>query len=120
MRSLIITLILFTAILTAIGFNSHFIRKSADTVIFYTSDEEFQKAPEDAFMRLESFWNENKIFLEFSVGYREIDRMSELILELGELIEENADADTRRLRTLIADSASDIARLERLSIENLL
>ena len=120
MRSLIITLILFTAIITAIGFNSHFIRKSADTMIFYTSEEEYKKAPKDALERLESFWDKNKLFLEFSVGYKEIDKMSELILELRNYTDAGKELEAMRVCSLISNSASNIARLERLSIENLL
>ena len=120
MRSLIITLILFISIISAIALNSHFVRKSADTIIFYTSVEEFQKAPEDATAHLESFWSKNKLLLEFSVGYRDIDKMSELILELREAIDSSRMLEAERLCALISNCASNIARLEHLSIENLL
>ena len=62
MRALIISIILFIAVLTAIALNSGFIKKSTDTIILYTSEEEYQKAPKEALERLESFWEENKIF----------------------------------------------------------
>lgn len=120
MRSLIITLTLFTVMLSAIALNSQFIQSSTDRIIAYTSDDAFKKAPEDALWRLESFWEDNKIPLEFSVGHKECDRMSELILDLRECVESGNEKEARRVRALISDCAADISRLERLSIENLL
>lgn len=120
MRSFLITLILFFVVISAITLNSHYISNLTDTIIEYTSDEEFKKAPEDALRRLESLWEKNKILVEFSIGYRECDRMSELILDLRECIETENSAEERRVRTLISDCASDISRLEKFSFENLL
>lgn len=120
MRSFIITVILFCIVLSAIILNAQYISRTTATIIEYTNENEFKKAPEDALLRLESFWEQNKILLEFSIGYRETDRMSELILDLRECIETQNSAEARRVRTLISDCASDIARLERLCIENLL
>ena len=120
MRTFIITLALFFAIILMIVINSIYVRNITSTIIDYASDDKFNKAPEDALERLESFWKENKLFLEFSVSFRETDRMSEYIIDLKECINSGNANEAKRIRTLIADCASDISRLERLSIENLL
>ena len=120
MRTFIITLALFFAIISMIAINSIYVRNITNTIIYYASDEEFNKAPEVALEHLESFWNENKLFLEFSVSFRETDRMSEYIIDLRECIKSENAVEAKRIRTLIADCASDISRLERLSLENLL
>ena len=120
MRTFIITLALFFAVISMIVINSIYVRDITSTITDYASDEEFNKAPEDALERLESFWNKNKLFLEFSVSYRETDRMSEYIIGLRECINNKNTDEAKRIRTLIADCAADISRLERLSIENLL
>lgn len=120
MRSFIITLILLIALISAITANALYINDTTAKIIELTNDEGFKKAPEDALLRLESFWEEKKILIEFSIGYRETDRMSELILDLRECIETENAIEERRVRTLITDCASDIARLERLGLENLL
>ena len=120
MRSFIITMILLIAMILAIIANALYINDTTAKMIELTNDENFKKAPEDAFLRLESFWESNKIPMEFSVGFKSSDRISELILDLKEYIATGNTAEARRVRALIADCASDISRLERLSIENLL
>ena len=120
MRSFIITLILFFTVISIIAINSLYIQETTDTLILYANDEEFKKAPTDALERLESFWDKNRLLIEFSVSCKEVDRMSELILDLGECIKASNTDEATRIRALIADCAKDISRLERISIENLL
>lgn len=120
MRSFIITLILLIAMILSIIANAIYINNTTAKIIELANDKEFKNAPEDAFLRLESFWESNKIAMEFSVGIKSSDRISELILDLKEYIATGNPAEARRVRALIADCASDISRLEKLSVESLL
>ena len=120
MRSFIITMLLLLTMISAIIANAIYVNNTTAKIIELTSDEAFKKAPEAALLRLESFWESNQILMEFSIGYKATDRISELILDLRECIETTNSAEERRVRALIADSASDISKLEKFSLENLL
>ena len=119
MRSFIITVMLLVSMISIIAANALYINNVTDKISSLVDDQSFKKAPEDALSRLESFWESNKILLEFSIGYKETDRMSELILDLRECIEQNNVTEEKRVRALISDCASDISRLEKLNLENL-
>ena len=120
MRSFIITLLLLISMISVIVANAVYINATAEKIIELTEDANFKKAPIDALLRLESFWDENKLFVEFSVGYKSTDRISELLIDLREYVITNNLTEARRVRKLIADCASDISKLEKLSLENLL
>ncbi len=119
MRSFIITSLLFTIMIFSITANAIYVSRTADKIKEYVEGEEFEKAPEASMTALESLWEDNRIILELSVGYKEMDLISELILDLKHYVNINNTEETKRIRTLIADAADDISRLERLSLESL-
>ena len=120
MRSFIITSLLFAVMIVSITANAIYVSRTADRIKDHVESEEFEKAPETAMTALESLWEDNRILLELSVGYKEIDLISELILDLKHYVNEGNTEESKRIRILISDATDDISRLERLSIENLL
>ncbi len=119
MRSFIITAFLFLFMLSLIFFNKMYIESSADYIIECMSDEMFSENPEEASKALDNFWNKNISTIGLSVGYKELDRMSELIVNLKENVVCGNLDEAKHTRALIIESASDIARLEQFSLENI-
>lgn len=120
MRSFIATILIFIFMCVAISFNNRYVKDCASYICECISDESFYDDPSTAVNRLEAFWKKNHPFVGLSVGFKELDRMSELIIELKSYTELGNMSEAKRLRMLIIDSADDISRLEKFDIENLL
>lgn len=120
MRSFIITLILFASVCTAIVFNNIYIKRSAEYIVECVSDISFVSAPEEAIGRLEVFWKKNHPIIGLSVGFKELDRMSDLILDLKAYYQLGNLPEVTRTIDMIREAADEISRLERFRIENLL
>ena len=119
MRSFIITAFLFLLMLCIIFFNMQYVRKAADYIRDCVSDSSFEKDAKEAVKDLENFWNDNISKISLSVGYKEIDRMSELIIDLKAYVAVGNLCEINRTRDLIAETASDISRLEKFHLENM-
>ena len=119
MRSFLITLALFGTVCTVIFFNYRYINETSEYITNCVSDEVFNSDPEAVIEDLDNFWQENGPRVGLSVGYKELDRMSDLILDLRTYFELGNYSEVIRVRTLIKETASEISRLEKISIENL-
>ena len=119
MRSFIITLVLFGAVCTAIFFNCSYINRVSGYIEDCVSDDVFDSDPDGSIDALDSFWQKSIPWVGLSVGYKELDRMSDLILDLRTYFELENDSEVTRVRVLIKETASEISRLEKVSIENL-
>lgn len=120
MRSFIITSFLFTAVICVIFFNINYINSSAEYIIECVDDTRFESDPIGCIENLENFWEENHAKVGLSVGYKELDRMSDLILDLRTYFELGNSAEVKRVRVLIVETADEISRLENFGLENLL
>ena len=120
MRSFIITTLLFLSMCAAIALNNGYIRDSAEYITTCVSDEVFEADPEEAIDSLDSFWEKNHPIVGLSVGYKELDRMSDLILDLRTYFEMGNSSEVLRLRVMIRECADEISRLEKFGLENLL
>ena len=120
MRSLIITLILLFAMFGAVTLNNVYIRKTSDFISNCISEEKFEADPESSIEALDKFWRKNHPIVGLSVGYKELDQMSDLIVELRIYHELGDKGEIRRVRALILETADEISRLERFALENLL
>ena len=120
MRSFIITLILLALVCTAIVLNNMYIKHSAEYIVECVSDNSFVSAPEEAIGKLELFWEKNHPIIGLSVGFKELDRMSDLILDLKIYYKLGSLPEVTRTRDMIREAADEISRLERFGIENLL
>lgn len=120
MRSFIITSLLFMAVLCIIFFNGNYIKSSAEYIVECVDEANFESDPIASIENLEKFWEENHAKVGLSVGYKELDRMSDLIIDLRTYFELGNSAEVKRVRILITETADEISRLERFSLENLL
>ena len=120
MRSLIITLILLFAMFGAVTLNNVYIRKSSEFISECVSEDSFDSDPKGSIETLDKFWRQNHPIVGLSVGYKELDRMSDLIIDLKVQLELGNHAEVTRLRALIVETADEISRLERFALENLL
>jgi hypothetical protein len=93
--------------------------KSTTQFICECVGEEFERDPFSAVEKLEKFWEKNHPIVGLSVGYKEIDRISDLIIDLKIYQELENHPEIMRTRELIIESAKDISRLERFELENL-
>lgn len=120
MRSFIITALLFFLMCGGIFINNRYINQSAEHIREYVSDENFERNPETAIKELDDFWKKNHSVVGLSVGYKELDRLSDLIIDLKTYFELGNASEVTRIRVMINESADEISRLERFSLENLL
>ncbi len=120
MRSFVATILIFIFVCGIIVVNNRYVKDCASYICECVSEESFYNDPNAAVNRLEDFWEKNHPFIGLSVGFKELDRMSELIIELKSYTELGNTSEIKRLRMLIIDSADDISRLEKFDIENLL
>lgn len=104
----------------AIFANNVYIRHCADHISACVSDDIFEKDPAEAIDELERFWKSNHEIVGLSVGYKELDRMSDLIIDLKTYFELGNVSEVKRIREMIVEGADEISRLERFSLENLL
>ena len=119
-KSFIATLFLFSAICGIIVTNNIYIKRTAEHIVESVSDEAFSEDPKGAAAELEDFWSKNHPIVGLSVGYKELDRMSDLIIDLKVQLELGNHKEAERLRVMIVECADEISRLERFDLENLL
>ena len=120
MRSFIITAFLFFLMLGVIFFNKQYVESSAAFIIECVKIENLENDPLVYAEKLENFWNKNMPKLGLSVGFKELDRMSELIIDLKAYMELGNAGEVMRTAKLIEETADDISRLERFTLENML
>lgn len=120
MRSFIITIFLFAATCSAIVTNNIYIKSTSEHIVKSLSGEDFERDPQTVAEELDEFWKKNHPIVGLSVGYKELDRMSDLIIDLKVQLELGNHAEVARLRAMIVECADEISRLERFEIENLL
>ena len=120
MRSFIVTIFLFIIICLIIFFNNLYIKSTASHITELVESKEFDDNPNSTIKEIEILWEKKQRFVSMSVGYKELDRMSDLILDLKTYFELGNIDEVKRIRVLIVEAAAEISRLERFSIENIL
>ncbi|MBO5415626.1 MAG: DUF4363 family protein [Clostridia bacterium] len=120
MRSFIITVLLFILVCAVIVINNNYIRSSAEYIAERVSEEYFEENPERAISELEDFWKKNHPMISMSVGFKELDRMSDLIIDLKTYHMLGIDSEVVLTRVMIVETADEISRLERFGLENLI
>ena len=120
MRSFIITLFLFAATCALIVANNIYIKNTAEQIVESVSGEEFDEEPIQATESLNDFWEKHHPIVGLSVGYKELDRMSDLIIDLKIQLQLGNQSEVTRLRAMIVECADEISRLEHFHLENLL
>ena len=120
MKAWIVSLCLFALLLGAIIGNAVYVRHVAAHVESEARMLSFDDAQTDGRLSaLEAYWERHRPYVALSIGYRELDHLSEALIGLRTAYDTKASADFTLYRRLTADAAQEMARLERLSVENL-
>lgn len=120
MKGFVVSLILFLLTCLLITANAFYVHRVGAHVEQTAASVSLDNpASEEALRALEDYWERHHPFLALSIGYRELDRMSELLLSLRVAYDERSEVDFARERRLAIDTAADLARHERFSLENL-
>ena len=120
MRAIIITVLIFIFMCCIIFANNIYIKETAEFICECVSEGEFERDPSESIQKLDEFWQKNHPIVGLSVGYKELDRMSDLIIDLKVYHELGNTAEVLRVRALIIETADEISRLEKFELENLL
>jgi len=119
MRAFWFSLVLLNLLLLLIVFNFVYIRQITDELSVIGSRFAREGATAEQIQALTDQWHHYRPYLSFSVNYRELDHMEELMASLALYHNTDNTVEFRRTCILIADAASDIARLEQWSVENI-
>ena len=103
-----------------ISLNAFCLWHTAQTLSDYTEQLASADGRAPLLEELEAFWQKNRSWIALSVSFRELDHVSELIVQLRWANEIGDDAEFLRYRLLLQEAIEELSRTERLSIENLL
>ncbi len=119
MKSLIVTVILFCLLLGAIILNSILVHRTVDHLNDLLSQIESVTDQDSTLSELETYWEKQKKFLSLSVSFRDLDHVEETLVGLRWAYDEQDEKEFRKYHALLTDAVAEIARIERLSLENL-
>lgn len=122
MKGCIVALAILTLILGAVVVNAKFVRHAAESLREGLSN--LPEAPDptrtpEAVAAVRKDFESHRPYLGITVPYSILDRVTEALLLL-ETQAQTAPADYSSTRTLLLELAQEIARLEKLSVENIL
>lgn len=111
MKALIISLLLFTAVVFFMIFNINYVNDTVSTTKEIATDVcAGSKSSDD----LIEYWNSRRTYLGFCVSFRELDKVSENILCLKSANNEQSKLMVEQSYLLLCDSLDDILRLEKI------
>lgn len=120
MKGWIVSLCLFVLLLFMIAGNAIYVRHVAEHISgeAQTLSLESENA-EQTLSSLEEYWKKHRPYVALSIGYRELDHLSESLISLRAAYDEKSKSDFALYRRLSIDAAEELARLEQFSVENL-
>lgn len=120
MKAFIVSLCLFLLLVILIAANAVYVHRVTAHVEESLSALSFEDtATAEQLGALDAYWETHRPLLALSIGYRELDRMGELLLSLHADYDQKSAADFERDRRLAADTAAELSRHEQFSLENL-
>ena len=121
MRSLIIIIVVFLAMICAITVNFNYINSVADEMTEIAHSLDLAKYEEcgKKISELEEIWKKSETDFSLSVNFKETDHLGETLLAL-KAAHKSASADEfQKSRELLIDAIDGVARLERFSVLNI-
>ena len=119
MKALWASVILFGLLLILVCWNAIYIHKSAEELRTLTSKLDEPSTRWDTLSRLDELWKSRRAIIGFSLGDKQLDRLSEMIDSLLWAYSVSDEAEFERYRILLTDAIDEIERAENLSVENL-
>lgn len=118
MKTLLSSILLFSALIALIIGNVFYVHRTVDKLCLYT-DAITAFSPSESVDRLSAFWKKHKKFIALSVGHSELDDICELIIILESAHKAGNTAAIEKCKKLISDKLAGITRFERISVENI-
>lgn len=119
MKALTISLILTFILVVAIILNAMYISRITEKMKSLVTDISKGESVNKAFEELDTIWSKHKKFFTISVGFEEIDHITEYVTRLGCAIENGNTADIRRSCALLQNFFDDASRHEKVSLLNI-
>lgn len=121
MRSLIVAIILFIIIVSAVVVNSIYVCRLLGNIERISAEisSTVGKSAASAISDLESTWSSNRTIISLSVESGRIERMDELIISLKSALSAQSEHEVLRLCRLISELCREILVHQRLSFHGL-
>lgn len=119
MKAFWASVILFGILLFLVGWNASYIHESTDEIraLAFRLDEPSSR--KETLSQLDSLWETRQKIIGLSVGYEQLDHLTEVIDCLWWAYSVADEAEFERYRILLTDAIDEIERTEKLSAENL-
>ena len=120
MKAWIASLCLFVILIAVIIANAIYIHRVAEHIRSEAAAFSFED-PQTAeqLERLSFYWEHHRPLVALSLGYRDLDHVCETMISLRAAYDARSASDFEIYRRLLLDTADEISRLERFSVENL-
>ncbi len=120
MKAWIVSVCLFLLLIGAIVINAIYVNRVAAHIVDTASTLCLENPDVQArIVSLESYWNRHRPYVALSIGYRELDHLCEILISLRASYDTQNTSDFELYRQLTIDAATELARLEQFSVENL-
>ena len=119
MKAFIISLVLTVILIVGIIANTVYISRVTEQMKSLVTEICRGSSSDKAFEQLDEIWARHKNFFAISVGFEEIDHVTEYITRLGFALEEGDGVDIRRNCALLQNFFGDVTRHESISLLNI-
>ncbi len=120
MKAWIASLVLLLALIVLIVVNANYVNRVSEHICTTADALSFEDAQaKNVIEDLDQFWNRHRPYMALSIGYRDLDHLSEALISLRSAYDTQNASDFELYRRIISDAADELARLERFSVENL-
>ncbi len=120
MKSFIVALLLFAAIVGTVVTNSIYVNSVCEKISELAAECSEHTARSEKIMQMNKLWTKSKDLLDLSIETAEIETMTEFIASLAAADEAGRDADVEKYCVLISDLCEEFMRHEKISLGSLL
>ncbi len=118
MKSFVIASFLFILLIGLIIGNAIYVHHVSKQILLHLENLSFE-SPEDEVAAPGRYWDRHRAFVSLSLGYGELDHLTESLISMEAAHESRNASDFERFRQICRDAARELTRLEQFSAENL-
>ena len=118
MKSFVIASVLFVLLVGIIVGNAIYVHHVSNHILEQLEVLSLESSA-DELSSLEEYWTRHRPFVSLSLGYGELDHLTESLLSMKAAHKTRNVSDFERFREICRDAARELTRLERFSPENL-
>ena len=119
MKAFIISIVLTLALIVGVIANTVYVSRVTEQMKSLVTEICQSSSADKAFEKLDDIWSRHKNLFAISVGFEEIDHVTEYITRLGFALEEGDGIDVRRNCALLQNFFGDVTRHEGISLLNI-